>query len=173
MSCSIQVTPGTPDHRRAGHAMTDHTTLVVCDGDETGQELLEQALRVLEERVLGLPIELVRFDLSLANGDAPTTPSSATPLSDARSRIGVEGGHRYPRESATLDHPISCCARELVVRYRSDWSADSRRRTARSNGHPIVVVRMASATRTVRTRVARALLGHVLRWPGASSASTG
>jgi len=37
------------------------------EGDETGQELLEQALRVLDTDVLGLEIELVRFDLSLEN----------------------------------------------------------------------------------------------------------
>lgn len=41
--------------------------LVVCEGDETGQELLEQALRVLNPEVLGVEIEQVRFDLSLAN----------------------------------------------------------------------------------------------------------
>src|SRR5665647_3328929 len=47
--------------------MVDQTTLVVCEGDETGQELLEQALRVLDATVLGVPIELQRFDLSLEN----------------------------------------------------------------------------------------------------------
>ncbi len=47
--------------------MTDSTILVVCEGDETGQELLEQALRVLDVGVLGVPIELQRFDLSLEN----------------------------------------------------------------------------------------------------------
>lgn len=41
-------------------------TIVVCEGDETGQELLEEALRVLEPSVLGLDVELARFDLSLA-----------------------------------------------------------------------------------------------------------
>ncbi len=41
--------------------------VVVCEGDETGQELLDQALRVLDESVLGVPITLHRFDLSLAN----------------------------------------------------------------------------------------------------------
>lgn len=41
--------------------------IVVCEGDETGQELLEQALRVLDPAVLGLPHRLLRFDLSLAN----------------------------------------------------------------------------------------------------------
>jgi isocitrate dehydrogenase (NAD+) len=43
------------------------TRLVVCEGDETGQELLEQSLRVLDPKVLGVPIELQRFDLSLEN----------------------------------------------------------------------------------------------------------
>ncbi|MBV8462894.1 MAG: hypothetical protein JO368_06350 [Acidimicrobiales bacterium] len=40
--------------------------VVVCEGDETGQELLEQALRVLDPAVTGLEVELLRFDLSLA-----------------------------------------------------------------------------------------------------------
>ncbi len=47
--------------------MADLIELVVCEGDETGQELLEQALRVLDEHVLGIPITTRRFDLSLAN----------------------------------------------------------------------------------------------------------
>jgi isocitrate dehydrogenase len=41
--------------------------IVALDGDQTGQELLEQALRVLGPEVIGLEIELVRFDLSLEN----------------------------------------------------------------------------------------------------------
>jgi isocitrate/isopropylmalate dehydrogenase len=41
--------------------------IVVCDGDETGQELLNEALRVLAPDVLGFDLELVHFDLSLAN----------------------------------------------------------------------------------------------------------
>src|SRR2546430_254355 len=39
--------------------------IVVLEGDETGQELLEQALRVLAADVIGLELELPRFDLSL------------------------------------------------------------------------------------------------------------
>ena len=38
---------------------------MVLEGDETGQELLEQALRVLAGDVIGLELELPRFDLSL------------------------------------------------------------------------------------------------------------
>src|SRR3954452_15635711 len=41
------------------------TTIVVLEGDETGQELLEEALRVLAPDVIGLEVELPRYDLSL------------------------------------------------------------------------------------------------------------
>jgi isocitrate/isopropylmalate dehydrogenase len=41
-------------------------TITVLEGDETGQELLEQALRVLDPSLLGLELTLDRFDLSLA-----------------------------------------------------------------------------------------------------------
>ncbi len=41
-------------------------TIVVLEGDETGQELLEEALRVLATDVTGVEVELPRFDLSLA-----------------------------------------------------------------------------------------------------------
>jgi isocitrate dehydrogenase (NAD+) len=40
-------------------------TITVLEGDETGQELLEAALRVLAPDVAGLELELQRFDLSL------------------------------------------------------------------------------------------------------------
>ena len=41
--------------------------IVVLDGDETGQELLDQSLRVMSSAVTGIPIELERHDLSLEN----------------------------------------------------------------------------------------------------------
>src|SRR3954470_10356580 len=40
-------------------------TIVVLEGDETGQELLEQSPRVLAPDVIGLELRLPRFDLSL------------------------------------------------------------------------------------------------------------
>ncbi len=45
-------------------------SLAILEGDETGQELLEQTLRVLEPETIGLELELERFDLSLANRQA-------------------------------------------------------------------------------------------------------
>ncbi len=41
--------------------------IVALEGDQTGQELLEQALRALDPEVLGIELEIVRYDLSLAN----------------------------------------------------------------------------------------------------------
>jgi isocitrate dehydrogenase (NAD+) len=43
----------------------DGSTIVVLEGDETGQELLEEALRVLAPDVIGIEFAFPRFDLSL------------------------------------------------------------------------------------------------------------
>ena len=43
------------------------TAIAVLEGDQTGQELLEHALRVLDSGVVGLALDLPRFDLSLDN----------------------------------------------------------------------------------------------------------
>ncbi len=45
----------------------DKLTIAVLEGDETGQELLDQAVRVLDPSIVGLELELQRFDLSLEN----------------------------------------------------------------------------------------------------------
>ena len=45
----------------------DPRTIVVLEGDETGQELLEESLRVLAPDVTGLDLESPRYDLSLEN----------------------------------------------------------------------------------------------------------
>jgi isocitrate dehydrogenase (NAD+) len=42
-------------------------TLVVLQGDQTGEELLLEALRVLDPRVSGVELVLERYDLSLSN----------------------------------------------------------------------------------------------------------
>src|SRR6266436_4002572 len=41
-------------------------TIVVLEGDQTGQELLEESLRLLSPAVIGLEVALPRYDLSLA-----------------------------------------------------------------------------------------------------------
>jgi isocitrate/isopropylmalate dehydrogenase len=47
--------------------MSTQPTIVVCEGDQTGQELLDEALRAVEPSVLGFELSLERFDLSLAS----------------------------------------------------------------------------------------------------------
>ncbi|MBI3361432.1 MAG: isocitrate dehydrogenase [Chloroflexi bacterium] len=42
-------------------------TIIVLEGDQTGQELLEESLRVLVPEVTRVPIQFRRFDLSLTN----------------------------------------------------------------------------------------------------------
>jgi len=42
-------------------------TIVVLEGDQTGQELLEESLRVLAPDVIGIELEFQRYDLSLEN----------------------------------------------------------------------------------------------------------
>ena len=45
-------------------------SIVVLEGDQTGQELLEEALRVLSPEVTGIELDFPRFDLSLENRQA-------------------------------------------------------------------------------------------------------
>jgi isocitrate dehydrogenase (NAD+) len=45
----------------------ERRVIVVLQGDETGQELLDEALRVISPDVIGFPIELRTYDLSLEN----------------------------------------------------------------------------------------------------------
>jgi isocitrate dehydrogenase (NAD+) len=56
-----------PKQRRYSSAPMELSTIVVLEGDETGQELLDEALRVLAPDVIDVELELPRFDLSLEN----------------------------------------------------------------------------------------------------------
>ena len=47
--------------------MAETLKIVILEGDETGQELLEQAIRVLAPDVIGLELDLAHYDLSLEN----------------------------------------------------------------------------------------------------------
>jgi isocitrate dehydrogenase (NAD+) len=47
--------------------MADDVRIIVLEGDETGQELLDQAIRVLDPDVTQVGVELEHYDLSLDN----------------------------------------------------------------------------------------------------------
>jgi isocitrate dehydrogenase (NAD+) len=60
--------PGDPpsDAGRAAPSRTD-LRIIVLEGDETGQELLEQSLRLLDPTVIQVDLQLEHYDLSLEN----------------------------------------------------------------------------------------------------------
>ena len=73
-------------------------SVVVLEGDETGQELLEQSLRVLDRELLGLDLELARFDLSLEHRRATSNGVvDEAARGHARGGPGTEGGNDHAR----------------------------------------------------------------------------
>src|SRR3954454_8699031 len=76
-------------------AMADPLRIVVLEGDQTGQELLEQALRVLDPDLLGLELDLVRFDLSLDK-----SRSTSNDVVHEAARATAEAG--YGLKAATI-----------------------------------------------------------------------
>jgi isocitrate dehydrogenase (NAD+) len=82
------------------------TTITVLEGDQTGQELLEQALRVLDPAVIGVELELERFDLSLENRRA-TGNQVVDDAADAmrRSGLGLKAATVTPETSGDVGSP--------------------------------------------------------------------
>ena len=78
----------------------------MLEGDQTGQELLEQALRVLDPDVLGLALELERFDLSLerrrATDNAVVHEAAAR---HARRRLGIKAATITPEGADDVGSP--------------------------------------------------------------------
>ena len=93
-------------------------TIVVLEGDETGQELLEEALRVLAPDVIGLELELPRFDLSLGTRRATKNAvvhEAAAAIREARAR--AEGGDDHARGTPTTSaRRTGSCARRSAAR---------------------------------------------------------
>jgi isocitrate dehydrogenase (NAD+) len=75
--------------------MPDAYTIVVLEGDETGQELLEEALRVLAPDVIDVALEFPRFDLSLES----RRTSGNTVVHEAAAAIRE---HRLGLKAATI-----------------------------------------------------------------------
>ena len=70
--------------------MPEAVKIVVLEGDQTGQELLEQSVRLLDPGLLGLDLELQRFDLSLSNRRATSN------------RVVIEAARAMQEESLGL-----------------------------------------------------------------------
>jgi isocitrate dehydrogenase (NAD+) len=95
-------------------------TIAILEGDETGQELLEEALRTLAPDVIGVELELVRFDLSLANRRA----TKNAVVSDAA--------------AATREHGLGLKAATITPETRDDVGSPNRILREEIDGRVIV-----------------------------------
>jgi 3-isopropylmalate dehydrogenase len=119
--------------------------VVVMEGDETGQELLEQSLRVLNGDLLGLDLSLRRFDLSLEHRRATSNGvvhEAAVAMRDAG--LGLKAATITPEGAGDVGSPNRILREEVdgkvIVRTGRRLPG-----VAPIAGvyHPISVVRMA------------------------------
>jgi isocitrate/isopropylmalate dehydrogenase len=82
--------------------------IAVLEGDQTGQELLEEALRVLDPEVTGLEIDLPRFDLSL------------------ESRRATSNGIVHEAAAAVREHGLGLKAATVTPEARGDVGSPNR-----------------------------------------------
>jgi isocitrate/isopropylmalate dehydrogenase len=92
----------------------DADRIVVLEGDETGQELLEEALRVLAPDVTGIELEFSRYDLSLANRratDNTVVHEAATALREAG--LGLKAATITPEGADDVGSPNRILREEI------------------------------------------------------------
>src|SRR5213075_915858 len=90
------------------------STIVVLEGDQTGQELLEEGLRVLMPDVIGVELELIRFDLSLesrrATGNAIVHEAAAAIREHG---LGLKGATVTPETRGDVGSPNRILREEI------------------------------------------------------------
>jgi isocitrate dehydrogenase (NAD+) len=119
--------------------------ITVLEGDETGQELLEQALRVLDPELLGQPIDLERFDLSLERRQATDNEVVRVAAKALRaSGLGIKAATITPEGADDVGSPNRILREEVdgKVIVRTGRRLPGVTPVAGVH-HPIAVVRMA------------------------------
>jgi isocitrate/isopropylmalate dehydrogenase len=119
--------------------------ITVLEGDETGQELLQQALRVLDPELLELPIELERFDLSLERRQATENEVVRVAAKALRaSGLGIKAATITPEGANDVGSPNRILREEVdgKVIVRTGRRLPGVTPVAGVH-HPIAVVRMA------------------------------
>ena len=89
-------------------------TIVVLEGDETGQELLDEALRVLDPDVTGVEVELPRYDLSLESRRATQNQvvhEAATAVREAG--LGLKAATVTPEGAGDVGSPNGILREEI------------------------------------------------------------
>ena len=89
-------------------------TIVIMHGDQTGEELLLEALRVLVPEVIGLPLDFQHFDLSL--GNRRTTNNEVVKAAAAamtQSGLGIKAATITPEEADGVGSPNAILREEI------------------------------------------------------------
>lgn len=125
--------------------LSDRKVIVVMKGDQTGQELLEEALRVLDPNVIGLDLEFQEFDLSLENRRA-TNNQVVYEAAQAMKRTGygIKAATITPEVKGDVGSPNAILRREIdgKVIIRTGRRIPGVRPVAGTYS-PISVIRMA------------------------------
>jgi isocitrate/isopropylmalate dehydrogenase len=89
-------------------AVVELRAIAVLEGDQTGQELLEESLRVLAPDVIGLEVDLPRFDLSL------------------ESRRATDNGVVHEAAASIKEHGLGLKAATITPETRGDVGSPNR-----------------------------------------------
>jgi isocitrate/isopropylmalate dehydrogenase len=94
--------------------MADPVRIIVLEGDETGQELLDQAIRLLDPQVTGVPVELEHYDLSLENRRTTSNEVvSAAGRALREARFGIKAATITPEGADDVGSPNRILREEL------------------------------------------------------------
>ena len=120
-------------------------TIAVLQGDETGQELLVEALRVVDKSVIDIDVALESYDLSLANRRATNNGivhEAAAAMK--RTRLGIKAATITPETSGDVGSPNAILRSEIggKVIVRTGRRLPGVRPVAGIHA-PISIVRMA------------------------------
>jgi isocitrate dehydrogenase (NAD+) len=94
--------------------MAEELRIIVLEGDETGQELLEQALRVLDPGITKVDVELEHYDLSLDNRrktENEVVTAAAKAMREAR--FGIKAATITPEGKDDVGSPNRILREEL------------------------------------------------------------
>lgn len=125
--------------------MSDPVRIVVLDGDETGQELLTESLRVLDSDLLGIRVDMAHFDLSLESRRATNNGVVEDAAAAMRERgLGVKAATITPEGRDDVGSPNrivrEAIAGKVIVRTGRRLPGVT---PIAGVHHPISVVRMA------------------------------
>ena len=120
-------------------------TIVVLEGDQTGQELLVEALRVLEPDVVGFSVDIERYDLSLEKRrETNNAIVHEAAAAMKRTKLGLKAATITPEAAGDVGSPNAILRRAIdgKVIVRTGRRIPGVRPVAGIHA-PISVVRMA------------------------------